>query len=381
MTASLSKILVVDDFPTARRLLAHKLKEDYSVITAASGEEAISLAADQKPDLILLDIEMTGMDGFGTLERLRRGIIGEAVPVIFVTARNDKESRNRGLAAGAVDFLTKPYDREELLIKVRNHLALYEARKLIDESNRKMADELAMASELQRSLLPSEFPASERVKFCAVFIPASEASGDLYDAVVTPDGQIAFAQVDVSGHGVRSAMIGAMFKLGFQSISKANYSPARLLARLNDDMLSVTPDSDFLTVFCATIDPESLELVYSNAGHPRPFLYRRRTGDILELSEGGMMVGAWPGVDYDEGKETLEAGDRILAYTDGVSETPHQEQGVALLYGKSRLRDLFMKHIAGNPEDILNIITADLRAFSGQSTFHDDVCLLVVAIE
>jgi len=93
------------------------------------------------------------------------------------------------------------------------------------------------------------------------------------------------------------------------------------------------------------------------------------------------MVGAWPGVDYDEGKETLEPGDRILAYTDGVTETPHQDQGVDQLYGKSRLKDLFMKHIAGAPEDILRSIIEDLKAFGGQSTFHDDVCLLIVAIE
>jgi serine phosphatase RsbU (regulator of sigma subunit) len=375
-----SRILVVDDFPTGRRLLAHKLGETYSVITAESGEDALRLAASHKPDIILLDVEMPGLDGFGTLEILRRGVIDEAVPVIFVTARNDKESRNRGLAAGAVDFLTKPYDKEELLIKVGNHLALYQARKQIDRANRKMAEELKMASDLQRSLLPAEFPSSDRVTFCAVFLPASQASGDLYDVVRLPGGQVAFVQVDVAGHGVRSAMIGAMFKMGFQAISKTYFSPSSFLVGLNDDLTAVTPDTDYLTAFCGIIDSDSLTLVYSNAGHPRPFLYRQGSRDVRELTEGGMMVGAYPGIDYDEGTETLQSGDRILAFTDGVTEAPHRDEGVKQLYGKARLKDLFIKNISRDPQDILDEIIADVMEFQGSSSFHDDVSLLLVSI-
>jgi phosphoserine phosphatase RsbU/P len=380
MTEPRSRILVVDDFPTGRRLLAHKLKENYEVITAASGEEALELARRQEPDLILLDVEMPGLDGFGTLDLLRRGVIDKAVPVIFVTARHDKESCNRGLAAGAVDFLTKPYDREELLIKVTNHLALYQARKQLDRANRQMAEELVMASDLQRSLLPPEFPTHDRVSFAAVFIPASQASGDLYDVVTLPDGRIAFAQVDVAGHGVRSAMIGAMFKMGFQATSKTDFSPSRFLAQLNDDLAAVTPDTDYLTAFCGLIDADTLELAYSNAGHPRPFLYRHGLQDVLELREGGMMVGAYPGMDYDEGRQKLNPGDKILAYTDGVSEAPHREIGVRQLYGKARLRDVFVSYINKEPEILLQEILADVRDFQGTPTFNDDVSLLLISI-
>jgi phosphoserine phosphatase RsbU/P len=170
----------------------------------------------------------------------------------------------------------------------------------MDRANRKMAEELSMAFDLQCSLLSAEFPFDARVKFHAFFLPAS---GDFYDVLIMPGGKIAFAQVDVSGHGVRSAMIGPMFKMSFQAISKTSCSSESFLAGLNDDMLAVTPDSDFLTVFLGVINPQSLELTYSNAGHPRPFLYRRRTGEILELSEGSMMIGAYPGMDYDGGRQ------------------------------------------------------------------------------
>lgn len=376
-----SKILVVDDFPTSRRLLAHRLKHNYTVIEAASGQAAIDLAAEHKPDMILLDIEMPGMDGFQTLEILRESVIEKAVPVIFLTARTDSESRQRGLASGAVDFLTKPYDKEELWIKVENHLALYEARKEIQQANIKMAEELKMASDLQRSLLPTEFPDVATVKFSAVFLPTSEASGDIYDVLELPGGGIAFAQADVSGHGVRSAMIGAMFKIGLQAISAAGLSPSQFYARLNEDMVAVTPDSDFLTVFAGIIDTDSLELVYSNAGHPNPLLYRNSTKDVTLLHDGGFMIGAFPGMDFDEGTEKLEPGDKILVYTDGVTEAPDRDLGLDLLYGTERLRELFVKHSARGPDEILAEIVADLEAFQGRSNFDDDVSLLLIAIQ
>jgi phosphoserine phosphatase RsbU/P len=375
------KILVVDDFPTTRRLLEHKLKQSYRVVTAASGQEAVEYATVEKPDLVILDIEMPGMDGYRTLEILREGIIDAAVPVIFLTARDDKESMHRGLAAGAVDFLTKPFDKEELLIKVGNHLALYEARKEIERANTKMAEELKMAADLQLSLLPTEFPISPRIKFAAVYLPASGVSGDFYDVIEIPAGKIAFTLVDVSGHGVRSAIIGAMFKMGFQAMSKASYSPSRFLSRLNEDMLGVTPDADYLTVFCGIIDTETLELTFTNAGHPKPFLYRRSSGEILELYDGGLIIGMFPGVEYDEGSVQLRQGDKILVYTDGVSEAPHRERKLDQLYGTQRLKELFVACIDKPSDEILSHIMTDLVEFQGHTTFDDDVSLLIVSIE
>jgi sigma-B regulation protein RsbU (phosphoserine phosphatase) len=243
-----------------------------------------------------------------------------------------------------------------------------------------MAEELVMASDLQRSLLPSAFPDDDRVAFHAVFIPASQASGDLYDVVTLPQGHIAFAQVDVSGHGVRSAMIGAMFKMSFQAASKSDFSPASFLAALNDDLVAVTPDTDYLTAFCGLIVPQSLELVYSNAGHTRPFFFQKSSGDVLELREGGMMVGAYPGLDYDEGRQELGPGDRILAYTDGITEAPHRDEGVSQLYGKSRLRDLFVQQVASPPQDLVHAIIKDVKAFQGSPSFQDDVSLLLISI-
>lgn len=374
-----SKVMVVEDHPMSRRMLEAMLRGAYAVILAGSGEEAVGLAREHKPDLILLDIEMPGMDGFQTLEVLKDGVVDRAVPVIFLTAREDSESREKGLEAGAVDYITKPYDRQELSIKVKNHLALYEARKEIEARNRSMAREIEMASQLQSSLLPQKLPSNERLHFAVSYRPLSASGGDFYDVVELRDGSIGFVQVDVSGHGVASAMIGAMFKMAFHTFAKDTPSPARLLATINDEMFRVLPDADFLTVFYGIINPASLELVFTNAGHPRPFLFRADSGDVEELSDGGPLVGAFPDMEFDEDTRRLGPGDKLLVFTDGVTETRVVGKSDEF-YGVDRLRMSFVRYLKQSVEDVIHGVLDDLEKFKGASPFEDDVSLLLLSV-
>jgi serine phosphatase RsbU (regulator of sigma subunit) len=374
-----SKVLIVEDQPVSRKILEAMLAKSYTVISAPSGRDAIRLAQENNPDLVLLDIEMPEMDGFETMEALRNRIIDEAVPVIFLTAREDSESREKGLEAGAVDYITKPYDRQELSIKVKNHLALYEARKEIERRNKSMAREMEMASQLQNSLLPNAFPPMEGVTFSVYYKPYSRAGGDFYDVIEFRDSGVGVVLVDVAGHGVASAMIGAMFKMCFQSFAKENRSPALLLSVINDEMVRVLPDSDFLTVFYCIIEPGSLNLSFCNAGHPRPFLYRVNDGSIEELEAGGPLVGAFQGMDFEDDTRSLRAGDKILIFTDGVTEAGPMD-GIGELYGLDRLQRVFVENISLGPEETLDKIVKDLTDFHGGDNFEDDVSLILISV-
>jgi serine phosphatase RsbU (regulator of sigma subunit) len=374
-----SKVLVVEDHPVSRKMLEAMLRKTYLVISAASGTEALALAKETKPDLVLLDIDMPEMDGFQTLDMLRRGVIDEAAPVIFLTAREDAASREQGLEAGAVDYLTKPYDRQELTIKVKNHLALYEARKEIEARNRIMAREMEMASQLQSALLPTRFPVTNKLDFAVAYRPVSKAGGDFFDVIEMPDSYVGFAQVDVSGHGVASAMIGAMFKMVFQSAANNYCCPSTLLSNMNEQLFQVLPDSDFLTVFYGVIDLASLELVFSNAGHPKPFLYRCKTGDIEELSSGGPLIGAFPGMRYDEASTVLQPGDKILIFTDGITEAVPVQTDMEF-YGEDRLRRVFLELVDRSAEEIVQKIVGDLETFRGSTIFEDDVTMMVICV-
>jgi phosphoserine phosphatase RsbU/P len=375
---SQSKILVAEDHPMSRRMLEAFLCAKYTVVSASSGKEAIDVAKNEHPDIVLLDVEMPDMDGFQTLEILKGGVIDEGVPVIFLTARRDPESKEKGLEAGAVDYIVKPYDKQELSIKVKNHLALYAARKEIEERNRIMVREMETASQLQSLLLPQDYPERDRLNFSSLYKPFSAAGGDFYDFVEL-GSKVGFVQVDVSGHGVASAMIGAMFKMAFQSFASATLSPAKLLSMINDEMFRVLPDSDFLTVFYGVVDSESLELVFTNAGHPRPLLIRAGSDNIEELSIGGMLVGAFPGAEYEEGTVRLMAKDRLLVFTDGVTET-FRDNLFDDCYGEERLRKMLRQNMHMNPDELLAGIVQDLERFSGNTSFSDDITLLLLSV-
>ncbi len=197
--------------------------------------------------------------------------------------------------------------------------------------------------------------------------------------IALPDGSIGFVQVDVSGHGVASAMIGAMFKMVFHSVSLRTNSPSALLAAINDQLFDVLPDSDFLTVFYGVLNPETLEFVFSNAGHPMPFLYRRSTGEIEELSSGGPLIGAFPGMQYDEGLTRLQQGDKILVFTDGVTETT-QRGSSDEMYGMDRLKRIFLDQIDRPCATILQSIMVDIEEFGGSAVFQDDISMLLIAV-
>ncbi len=374
------KILVAEDHPMSRRMLEAFLRTTYRVVTASSGKEAIDVARNERPDLVLLDVEMPDMDGFQTLEILKGGVIDEGVPVIFLTARRDSESKEKGLEAGAVDYIVKPYDKQELSIKAKNHLALYAARKEIEHRNRVMAREMETASQLQSLLLPQEYPETERLHFSALYKPFSAAGGDFYDFIELNDSKFGFVQVDVSGHGVASAMIGAMFKMAFQSFASATASPAKLLTMINEEMFRVLPDSDYLTVFYGVVDTASLELVFTNAGHPRPLLLRGASKDIEELSVGGMLVGALPGGEYEEATVRLFPQDKLLMFTDGVTEA-FKDGRLEECYGEKRLKRILRGNAHMKPEELLVSIVEDVEGFSGNSLFSDDITLLLLSVK
>ena len=376
---NLSKVLIAEDHPASRKILELILRQNYSVFSAASGQEAVDLARRESPDIVLLDVEMPGMDGFQALEILKK-IIDSAVPVIFLTARKDVQSKERGLEAGAVDYITKPYDRTELSIKVKNHLALYAARKEIEQRNRIMAVEMDMACQLQRSLLPDESLETGKLLVSAFYKPVSSAGGDFYDFVELSPSKFGFVQVDVSGHGVASAMIGAMFKMAFHSSAASISSPGKVLSLINDEMFKFLPDSDFLTVFYAILDIDSHEMVYSNAGHPRPLFFKRSSGEIEELSEGGTLVGAFPGEKYGDGHVKLMSKDRLIMYTDGVTET-RKDSTSDEYFGENRLKDVVLNSIDLPPDDFMASIMNELDHFSGGSSFDDDICLLLVEVK
>ncbi|MFO7541133.1 MAG: response regulator, partial [Chloroflexota bacterium] len=204
-------ILIVDDSAANLRLLAQMLSEHgYRVRAAASGPRALESVDLEPPNLILLDIRMKGMDGFEVCRRLKAQPSTQGIPVIFISALTETEDKLRAFQTGGVDYVTKPFQLEEVLARIETHLALRRLQTRLEAANRKFARELALAGKVQCGFLPAELPQPAGYQMAAHLKPAREMSGDFYDLFGLPNGRFALVMADVVDKGVAAALFMAL---------------------------------------------------------------------------------------------------------------------------------------------------------------------------
>jgi sigma-B regulation protein RsbU (phosphoserine phosphatase) len=177
--------------------------------------------------------------------------------------------------------------------------------------------ELATAREIQRSILPTTMPAIPGLRFDVRYDPASSVAGDLYDFVAADDTRVGLLVADVAGHGVPAALIGSMVKIAVSSQTHLAHDPAAILAALNE-ILRRDVRRAFVTATYLYFDTAQSCVAVSNAGHPTPLLFRG--GGFRELGPSGVLLGRFGTLRYEAQQTTLMAGDRIVAWTDGIVE-------------------------------------------------------------
>jgi sigma-B regulation protein RsbU (phosphoserine phosphatase) len=209
------KICIVDDNLVNRRLLAGILKkEGYQLLEAEDGEEAIELTLKELPDLVLLDIMMPKKDGYQVCEELKRDRRSAHIPIIFLSAKTQVEDKIKGLDLGGADYVTKPFDRGEVLARVRAQLNIARLTKEVMEANeelmrkqRRLNEDLEAAAGIQQSLLPQGAPDMENVAVAWRFMPCESIGGDIFNVIRLDETHWAIYMLDVSGHGVPSALV------------------------------------------------------------------------------------------------------------------------------------------------------------------------------
>jgi sigma-B regulation protein RsbU (phosphoserine phosphatase) len=239
-----------------------------------------------------------------------------------------------------------------------------------------MTNELEMAGRLQKSLLPDTYENINGVSFSCKYIPSIHIGGDLYDVVDLDNGHTGFIIADVSGHGVAAALISSMFKMSFHALAATVASPKILMHMLNEELKPVL-NEEYITAFYVLVDRHEKTITYSNAGHPSPLLFKKRTGEIQELDTDGFFLGSFADGGYEEKTEcTIEQGDALLLYTDCIIET---ENDSGELYGKSRLMERFAKAIQNSRgQEVIDAIEEDIRAFNVKDTLDDDFTVMLL---
>ncbi len=263
---------------------------------------------------------------------------------------------------------------EELKISLKKGR---EARKLIKKQNEIMQNKLKMGVELQKSLLPREFPNIPDIHFNFTYIPNSQLGGDFFDVCQLDKHHLGIIIADVSGYGVSAAMIAAMFKAFFNNYRKLSGSPAEIIGMMNKELYSIINTGDFISAFYMILNLQNYKICYTNAGHPYPLLYRHSLKKVELLDTPGFFVGVFDENIYSDREFFLCPGDRILFYTDGVTES----KGSSLQeFGRDRLKKIFKSGtIAGlNGENTLKKLKRELRGFTGTRFFNDDITLLLM---
>ena len=247
---------------------------------------------------------------------------------------------------------------------------------LLEQAQAQIKAELDAARALQIAILPATFPAKPGCDSSARMIPATTMGGDFYDFIELPDGLIGLVMADVSGKGVPAAFFMAVARTTLRDVAAHHRNPGECLAQVNDFLCQQNPMDLFVTVFYCILDPASGQLRYANGGHNPPYL-RRADGSIEALSgAGGLVLGAMTGMAYPEHAVRLAPGDRLVLYTDGVTEA-FDPNGEA--YGTERLCEEIRAHGAGRAAGLIEHICSDVTTFAGSAPQSDDITLIVLS--
>ncbi len=384
------KILVVEDDIDIIALVEMTLTADgFEVVTAESGLEALTQIQEEPPDLILLDLMMPQMDGYELMNILKTNPETSAVPVIMLTAKGRVHDKVKGLSIGADDYIAKPFAPRELTARVEAVLSRTRATKYINPLMQVMGDvftekgveqlghHLETAAKIQQRLLPREAPQYDNIEITGVLHTSMMVAGDFYDFIPLDDDRLGIAIADIRGKGVPAAMLMVMVRTILRMVCREEISPAGVLKRINDFLEIDTDPEIFATMVYGILDTKSLTFTYANAGHCLPIKVNASNDSTDLLKEGGLILGVFDFASFESETISLNAGDILVFYTDGITET---ENAQGEIYGAQRLMELIHQYAALNSKELCRKIEEALIEFSGTQQRSDDLTLVVIKI-
>jgi two-component system sensor histidine kinase ChiS len=372
------QVLIADDEPVNIRLLTQVLEEiGIQPRTASDGESALELMQSQeKWDLILLDVMMPGMNGFRVCERIRERWSATELPVIFLTARGSSTDLVKGFSLGANDYLPKPVAREEIIARIQTQLSLVKARLELMQLN-DIRKELELAQRIQRASLPESLPQSPYWKVAVDFEPMALIGGDFYSFLHIDARHLGVFVADVSGHGIPAALIASMLSISINLQRQVADHPDQVLESING-IVHRQLEGNFVTSCYAYIDLEQGIVSTASAGHLPLILLHRQSGVIERLKPSGKVHGIFPEVTYQIAKTNIGRGDRVVLYSDGVTEAGSSGPE---LYGQERFEAFIQNNVELVAADLCKALRENITAFTGTPVnYEDDFTLIVVDV-
>ena len=397
-------VLIVDDDPTIAAMLQQVVRQLGSglicePVWADKGVLARAQLKKRRFQLVLLDYMLPDEDGLAVLTAINGLPASERPVVIMLTGAGNEQIAVAAMKMGVRDYIAKPVvDFPALRRSIISALEHYRLEEKLAQSteelrrkNLEMDSDLALARGVQQALLPQSYPVfpagvaveKSALQFCHRWIPSEKVAGDLFDVFPVGENAAGIFLFDVMGHGVRAALVTALLRgLVHEEMQLAD-RPGKLLEQINRSLLTLlgqTGDLVFVTAIYVVIDATTGEMRMANAGHPAPLHLRRRAETVVSLAateEPGPALGLLGDTIYEETRATLDQGDAMLLFTDGVFEAANAGGDE---FGRKRLSDALTSRLALSTPALIDVVLRDIKIFQAAGTkgFEDDVCLVAV---
>lgn len=387
------RILIADDQPDVLNALRFLLKgQGYETETVASPAELLRAVTEREFDLLLMDLNYardttSGREGLDLLGHLKEN--EDAPAIVVMTGWATVGLAVEAMQYGVADFVEKPWTNAKLLEILEKQIALGRERRASrrraaqeSEDHKEIAHQLhqqehevAEARSIQQGLLPKIVPRQAGYEIVGAWQPAQSIGGDYYDVLQFDEATLGLCIADVAGKGLPAALLMSNLQAAVRGLASPSLAPEGLCARLNSLVCHNTGNDRFITFFYAQLDGPARLLRYTNAGHNAPIVLRR-DGSHERLQEGGGVLGVFPQQKFAAGVAQLAPGDRVIFFTDGVTEAsdPAGEE-----YGEDRLLRVLLDNRAETARSLQEKILAAAGEFSC-GRWHDDATLLVLAV-
>lgn len=396
-------ILVVDDSRAQRMIVSSTLKrQGFTVVEAGSGEEALEKIGSEDIDLILSDWMMPGMDGLELCRAFRAMPREKYGYFILLTSKSEKGAVAQGLDVGADDFLNKPVNGDELRARINAGGRIMSMERELHEKNRLVSTtlneiqtiyesidrDLIEARNMQQSLVRERFRDFSSAEVSLLLQPCGHVGGDLVGMFQPNDNTLAVYAIDVSGHGIASALLTARLASYLsdgspeQNITSASglggktrlRDPEEVAYLLNTMMLEDMPTEHYFTMILAYLDLNTGQVQLTQCGHPNPALLKE-DGKVVYIGDGGLPIGLIRGSNYERFEVSLNPGDRLIFYSDGFTEAEN-EQGNML--DEDGFQDVISRNASLKRQEFLEGLVWDVDKFCGSREFGDDLSVSLI---
>jgi sigma-B regulation protein RsbU (phosphoserine phosphatase) len=375
--AAVPRILIADDQADLLDALRLMLKaEGMHMEAVTSPEAALEAVASGTYDLLLMDLNYTGdttsgREGIDLVSRVQA--LDSHLPIIAMTGWGSVDLAVEAMRRGVRDFVQKPWDNTQLIATLRSEVEEGRARRRRSAEAQREIDE---ALRIQRKLLPASMPQVEGLEIATSWQPAAGVGGDCFDALSFGQKTLAITISDVVGKGIPAALLMSNLQATVRAFATEASQPAELCHQVNRVLCGHIAEGRFISFFYCLVDAEEGGLTYCNAGHYPPILIRA-DGDVERLAAGGPVLGVFPDGRYEQGVASLRSGDRLVLFTDGITEVRNDADDE---FGEERLVAAAVANRTCSAPALQARLADIVSTFSGGS-FQDDATLIVMAVE